>query len=281
MPKSKRNRVVALTKVKKKTREWKEGLVTTVRNYLDEYPAVYLFKYENMRNDKFKELRDRLRDSSRFVMGSNKVLRVALGKDESDEYKDNLHLISQRIHGSMGLFFTSMDHKEVVQLFEEFEEEDYARAGSRATQTFVLPAGPVLGPYGAPIAHTLEPMLRQNGLPTKLDKGVVKLVAEHTVCSEGQRLASQQVAVLRVFEVKMAVFRMRLKACWKAEGDEYEELGEDESDDESDGGGAAFEGEHDHFAPVGFKLPSGMELPAGALAVAPEDLPSDDDDGDV
>lgn len=29
------------------------------------YPAVYLFKYVNMRNDKFKELRDGCRDTCR------------------------------------------------------------------------------------------------------------------------------------------------------------------------------------------------------------------------
>jgi mRNA turnover protein 4 len=29
------------------------------------YPNVYVFKFHNMRNEKFKELRDELKDSSR------------------------------------------------------------------------------------------------------------------------------------------------------------------------------------------------------------------------
>lgn len=258
MPKSKRNKVVALTKVKKKTRDWKEGLVTTARNFLDEYPALYLFRYENMRNDKFKELREELRETSRFVLGSNKVLRVALGKTEMDEYKTNLHMVSERIHGSMGLMFTKLPHEEVVRLFEEYEELDYARAGSRATQALQLPEGPVVGPYGEPLAHTLEPTLRQNGMPTKLDKGIVKVLADYTVCNEGDRLTSQQVALLRIFEVKMAAFRMHLRCYWRADGDTFEELADDDGGSEEQ----VADEDHDHFSPLGFKLPAGMELPS-------------------
>lgn len=49
----------------------------------------------------------------RFCMGSNKVLRVALGHDASDEYRKNLSLLSENISGSVGLFFTSLPHEEV------------------------------------------------------------------------------------------------------------------------------------------------------------------------
>ena len=50
---------------------------------------------------------------ARFCLGSNKVLRVALGHDEADEYRQNLARLSERISGSVGLFFTSLPHDEV------------------------------------------------------------------------------------------------------------------------------------------------------------------------
>jgi hypothetical protein len=34
------------------------------------YPDIYLFQFFNMRNEKFKELRDELKDSSRCALGA-------------------------------------------------------------------------------------------------------------------------------------------------------------------------------------------------------------------
>jgi hypothetical protein len=98
-----------LNKTKKKDREWKEGIISQVRNAVDRcaagstrrrqsppaaarlpapgihphplpatapphphtlppsYPNIYVFRFHNMRNEKFKELRDELKDSSRCV----------------------------------------------------------------------------------------------------------------------------------------------------------------------------------------------------------------------
>lgn len=239
MPKSKRNKVVPLTKTKKKTKEWKEGAITTVRKLCDEYPVVYLFKYQNMRNESFKLFREDHLETSRFCMGSNKVLKVALGREESDEYKQNISELSNRIRGKIGLFFTRLPQQEVLQMFEQFEVLDYARTGSKATEDFELPEGPVQGPTG-PLVHTLEPLLRRYGMPTKLNKGVVELIADHVVCKQGDTLSPGQAALLRVFDVKMAAFKMTLLCCWASEGDKITVLAEDDSDDEE---GEGFEGQ--------------------------------------
>lgn len=239
MPASKRNKLVTLSKVKKKTKEWKGSLIVSAHKLIEEYPHVYLFGYQNMRNDKFKELREQVLAHSRFCMGSNKVLQVALGKSEKDEYKPNLHLLSQRIEGNVGLFFTTLPRAKVVELFSTFEAVDFARAGSKATEDFELLAGPLEGPAG-PLPHTLEPTLRKHGLPSKLNKGVVELLVDHKVCSTGDRLNANQAAILRTFDVKMATFKLQLLAAWDEDGT-FEIVHDARDDDDDDANEEAFD----------------------------------------
>ena len=54
---------VSLTKTDRKGRNLKSKLVDALRDTLDEYKAVYLFSFENMRTEKFKEVRMYFRES--------------------------------------------------------------------------------------------------------------------------------------------------------------------------------------------------------------------------
>jgi mRNA turnover protein 4 len=237
------------------------------------FPSVYVIEYENFRNEMFKGLREKLRDSSRcapdpaflhlfgshrqpslpiqfpfspsfapipfsilrFCLGSNKLLRLALGTQPSDEYRPSLAQASEHIRGSAGLLFTRLPHDQVAAEVEGFEVEDYARAGSRATADFDLSAGPATV-HGEPMAHTLEPTLRAQGVPSKLVKGIVEVVSDYTVCRKGDVLKPNQAAILRMFDIKMATFKLRLLGVWK--DDEYTEL-------EAEGGGEDEEGEEE------------------------------------
>ena len=97
MPKSKRDRVVALTVVKKKDRAWKESLVQSIRDCISEYPSVFVFRCENMRNDAFKGLREDLSETSRFFVGGNKLMRAAFGKNDEEEVEKGAAAFARHI----------------------------------------------------------------------------------------------------------------------------------------------------------------------------------------
>lgn len=51
--------------------------MSSIRDAVENYNSVYVFNFENMRNQKFKEFRDKLRSSSRYnikVCYFNKIL---------------------------------------------------------------------------------------------------------------------------------------------------------------------------------------------------------------
>ena len=69
MPKSKRAKVVHLSKTDKKGKELSQKLFTNVREAADSYPYIFVFTVENMRNTYLKEVRTEFADS-RYVSHS-------------------------------------------------------------------------------------------------------------------------------------------------------------------------------------------------------------------
>ncbi|ESR45186.1 Ribosome assembly factor mrt4 [Citrus sinensis] len=227
MPKSKRDRPVTLSKTKKKGKEHKEVIVNSIRNAVENYKSIYVFSFENMRNLKFKEFREQIKPS-RFFLGSNKVMQVALGRSVSDEIQPGLNKVSKFLCGNTGLFLTNMPKEEVESLFNKYEDYDFARTGSMATEKVELPEGPL-----EQFTHEMEPFLRKQGMPVRLNKGVVELVSDFVVCEEGKPLSPESARILRLLGIKMATFKLHLICRWSAEDFELYREGLDESDVES------------------------------------------------
>lgn len=212
MPKSKRDKKVSLTKTQKKGMPLKQALVNEIRECVDKYARLFTFSVHNMRNSKLKDVRQQWKHS-RFFFGKNKVMGFALGRGSEDEYKDNLHRISKKLKGQTGLLFTNQTKDEVVRWFESFSEIDYARSGNIASQTVVVRQGPL-----KEFSHAMEPQLRQLGLPTSLQRGVITLNKDHKVCTKGDVLTPEQCRILKLFCHPMAEFRFALGSMWSRSG---------------------------------------------------------------
>uniref|UniRef100_A0A8D1FP28 Ribosome assembly factor mrt4 n=1 Tax=Sus scrofa TaxID=9823 RepID=A0A8D1FP28_PIG len=171
----------------------------------------------------------------RMFFGKNKVMMVALGRSPCDEYRDNLHQVSKKLRGEVGLLFTNRTKEEVNEWFTKYGEMDYARAGNKATFTVNLDPGPL-----EQFPHSMEPQLRQLGLPTTLKKGVVTLLSDYEVCKEGDVLTPEQARILKLFGYEMAEFKVTIRYMWDAQSGRFQEMGDDlpesapESEEESE-----------------------------------------------
>jgi len=206
MPKSKRNRVVSLTQAEKKGRTGKESLIAEIQDCIQNYTYTYVFRPENVRNKELKFLRNKYR-SSRFFFGKNKVMQLALGRDPETEKKPNLHLLTKRVTGQCGLFFTNEDPDRVQSFFSSFSSPDFPRAGFSATKTVTLPAGPLDKDV---FPATLEPRVRQLGMPTILQNGIIHLQGNYTMCKLGEVISPEQAKLLKIVGEQMSEFKVTL-----------------------------------------------------------------------
>ena len=60
---------------------------------MDTYPRLFVFSTDNMRNLHFKKVREMWKEHSTFIMGKNRVMSLALGRDEPEEYANKVSKI--------------------------------------------------------------------------------------------------------------------------------------------------------------------------------------------
>ena len=82
-----------------------------MHGFLDKFKYLYVLSFDNMSTNNFKSLREALPDS-KFLMGKNKVIGVALGNDEETSYRPLTYRITADLKGHCTLFFTNRTREE-------------------------------------------------------------------------------------------------------------------------------------------------------------------------
>lgn len=119
----------------------------------------------------------------------------------------------ERLEGQRGLLFTKEDKETVCDWFKEYSTEEFARGGFKAAETVTLPEGPL-----PDFSHAIEPHLRKLGMPTSLQKGIVTLIGEYTVCKKGQTLTPEQAKILKLLGRPLAKFKVNVECCYLKDG---------------------------------------------------------------
>ena len=117
-------------------------------------------------------------------------MQVALGRSPEEEYRDNLCKLGEQLGGNCSLFFTNRPKEEVLSFFNEFKSLDYARAGFKATEAFIIPKGEM------PFAHSMFEEFKKLRLPVEMKNGIICMREDYTVCKKGKVLTPEQCHIL-------------------------------------------------------------------------------------
>lgn len=218
MPKSRRDRAVALTRTSKKNGlEHKEKIISNVRTLCDTYDRCFVYSLDNSRNNHLKNLRNDFKTDSRFYQGKNKLTQIALGKCEENEYKPGLAKISSQLVGEIGLMFTSKKAEEVEEYFNKYNRAAFARAGDLSNATVLVKKGKL-----PQFSFAIEAHLRERlKFPTMLNHGVVELLEDVFLAKDGVRITPDQSRLLKLFGCAIADFNLKLIGKWEAKSGEY------------------------------------------------------------
>ena len=191
MPSSKRTRksIPAASKHPNKLE-----LVAKIRELAEKYDFVHQLKMHNMKNVYLTFLREHFADSV-FRFGKNRVMSKALDMD---------------IKGDTWLLFTNRPLAELEAFFADWKRESYAKHGFEATLDVIIPSGPLVRIDGTSIPHSMETQVRDLGLPTKLEKGVVMVTKEAELCKKGDSLTKKNALLLKHLKIKMAISRVEI-----------------------------------------------------------------------
>eukprot|EP00331_Platyophrya_macrostoma_P003840 CAMPEP_0176411200 /NCGR_PEP_ID=MMETSP0127-20121128/3479_1 /TAXON_ID=938130 /ORGANISM="Platyophrya macrostoma, Strain WH" /LENGTH=172 /DNA_ID=CAMNT_0017790779 /DNA_START=152 /DNA_END=670 /DNA_ORIENTATION=- len=148
---------------------------------------------------------------SKFFLGKNRVMQVALGKDEKTESAPNLHKLTDYLKGDCGILCTNKSKEEVLKYFDQDICEEYARAGMIAPTTVIVPKGPK---EMEKFSFSMETYLRKLGMNTSLINSKIHLNEDFVLAEKGKPLNPEQCKLLKLFEVKLAKFRITMKAVW-------------------------------------------------------------------
>lgn len=117
MPKSKRNKIVHLTQVKKKGKDHKEDLMKQLEEYVAKFKRVYIFDFEQAKSDRIMNLRLKLKDIGRIFSGKNSLVSLTL-KTIGTRTNTDFDELSKQVAGHRGLLFTDVECSKLLSILD-------------------------------------------------------------------------------------------------------------------------------------------------------------------
>jgi large subunit ribosomal protein LP0 len=183
-----------------KTRDSKQAYFDKLLALMQEYPSVFIVNVDNVGSNQMHQIRQALRGKGVVLMGKNTMVRRAIrGSLTENPAYDRL---LQQVKGNIGFVFTNADLKEVRDLITSNKVAAPARAGAFSPNEVIIPAGNTgMEPGKTSFFQAL-------GIPTKIARGTIEIVAPHTVLTAGTRVGSSEATLLNMLNISPFTYGM-------------------------------------------------------------------------
>jgi len=183
-----------------KTRESKQEYFDKLLALMEEYPTIFIVEVTNVASQQMHQIRLALRGKGVILMGKNTQVRRAIRSAvaENPQYERLL----QQVKGNIGFVFTKGDMKEIRDIITANKVAAPARAGALSPNEVIIPAGNTgMEPGKTSFFQAL-------GIPTKIARGTIEIVAPHVVLTAGNRVGSSEAMLLNMLNISPFTYGM-------------------------------------------------------------------------
>jgi len=189
-----------------RSRDDKQAYFEKLLALMQEYPSIFIVTVDNVGSNQMHQIRQSLRGKGVVLMGKNTMVRRALRGAIADnpEYERLLQIVK----GNVGFVFTNGDLKEVRDLILANKVAAPARAGAFSPNDVFIPAGNTgMEPGKTSFFQAL-------GIPTKIARGTIEIVADHKVLQAGGRVGSSEATLLNMLNISPFTYGMAISSIY-------------------------------------------------------------------
>ena len=190
---------------------WKKDEVADIKKNAKEYKLIGLVDMYGIPAQQVQQIRRNLRGKAVIKMTRNTLITHAF-----NEIGGDLKNLTKYLSGHSAIIFTNDNPFKLFKQLEKTKTKMAAKAGEKAPEDIVVPAGPTSFKPG-PIVGELQ----QAGIPAAIEGGKVKIRETKTVVKKGAVINPKLAAALVKLDIKPMDVGLILQAAFH-EGSLYE-----------------------------------------------------------
>ncbi len=187
---------------------WKYKFVDQLVQLMDRYPVVGIVNINNIPAAQMQKMRRDLKDKAVFIVGKNRLIKLALEKSG----KKNIKELANYIEGQTGIIFTDLNAFKLAKLLEKTETKAPAKGGEIAPEDIIVHEGETPFKPGPMISE-----FQKVGLPAAVQKGKIVIRKDTVLVKKGEVISRDVAQVLTKLEIFPMTVGLDLRAAYEDE----------------------------------------------------------------